>query len=407
MRILLINQFFWPELAATSVLLTDFVRFLSAQGYEVTVVCGATKYAGAEVTPRPDVEIITVPALKFGRSRTGRTFSYLSFLGAAFVKVILARRPDVIITMTTPPLTSLIGACLKKFSGIKHHVWEMDMYPDVAVDLGMVSPRSPFAFVVGQLADWGRRNADLVIALGECMKSRLVSRGVPEGKIRIAGNWADGEMFKPVEKPAYSEQLTIAYTGNLGMGHDVDTLFQALLDVRSDRRIRFLFVGGGERMKELQAFCEHNHLENVTFKPYVTRERLNEVMETVDIGLVTQNPDCVGSIVPSKFYSLAAVALPVLYIGAGHATPARLIDEFQCGWVVPVGRSKMLSSLLTRLADDRSQVRRSGEAALKTFRQLWDRPIAVQRLAEVLDLKIQSPGKVEKQTEAAAGLTTS
>ncbi len=92
-------------------------------------------------------------------------------------------------------------------------------------------------------------------------------------------------------------------------------------------------------MKELQSFCGKNCLQNVQFLSYVPRERFNEIMKTAGIGLVTQNPDCVGSIVPSKFYSGAAVGTPILYIGAAHAAPARLMDQFQCGSFVQAGQS--------------------------------------------------------------------
>lgn len=386
MRILLINQFFWPEMAPTSVLLTDFVHFLDTQGHDVTVICGASGYAGVEASARPNAKVIKVPTLKFGRSHAARLLSYASFLVIAFAKAFCIASPDVVVTMTTPPLTSLIGACLNKLFGVKHYIWEMDMYPDVAVDLGVVASTSLFARTIGYLADWGRSHSDRIIALGDCMKNRLIARGVPADKIRIAGNWADGDLFKPVTRTLECSQLTVLYTGNLGMGHDVDTLSQTMLALLSECRLRFVFVGGGERMTALQSFCEKNSLGNVQFRPYVTRERCNEIMKTADIGLVTQNPDCVGSIVPSKFYSIAAAGLPILYIGAAHATPARLIEQFQCGWFVPAGKPQVLESLLRRLADDRAQVLQLGEAALAAFRELWDRPVALQHLAEMLDL---------------------
>lgn len=386
MKILFIHQFFRPELAPTSVLLTDFARFLGAQGHEVTIICGAAGYAGVEASARPNAKVVNVPAFKFGRDRSARLLSYASFLVLALAKALCLPSQDVVITMTTPPLTSLIGACLKKFGGVKHYVWEMDMYPDIAVNLGVVSPTSLFTRTMGRLADLGRSHADRIIALGDCMRDRLLARGVPADRIRIAGNWADGALFKPEPRPIPHDQLTVVYAGNLGLGHDVETLFKAMLHLRSDACLQFLFVGGGERMKTLESSCEEAQLENVRFTSYVTRQSLNEIMKTADIGLVTQNPDCVGAIVPSKFYSIAAVGVPILYIGAAHATPARLIDQFQCGWFVPAGQSHVLESLLRRLAADRAQVLRVGNAALAAFRELWDRPVALQHLAEMLDL---------------------
>jgi glycosyltransferase involved in cell wall biosynthesis len=392
-KILFISQFFWPEVANTSVLVTDFARFLEGEGHKVTVICGAKGYAGEDASARPNVKVVNVPTIKFGHHRAVRMLSYASFLVFAFAAALRRNSlPDVVITMTTPPLISLIGAFLKKVSGVKHYVWEMDMYPDVAVDLGVVAAHSVFTRAIGYLADLGRSHSDRIIALGECMKDRLLARGVPLEKIRIAGNWADGDPYKGLNKQPDRDQLIIVYTGNLGMGHDVETVSRAMLGLRSDPRLRFVFLGGGERMKELQSFCGKNRLENVEFLSYVARERFNDIMKTADIGLVTQNPDCVGSIVPSKFYSIAAAGLPILYIGAAHATPARLIDQFQCGWFVPAGQPHALESLLGRLANDRAQVLRLGAAALAAFRELWDRPVALQHLAEMLDLAARSVG---------------
>jgi hypothetical protein len=74
MKILFINQFFWPDLAPTSVLLTDFARFLEACGCQVSVICGSTTYAGADASARPNVKSIGVPTLRFGHGGMARVF---------------------------------------------------------------------------------------------------------------------------------------------------------------------------------------------------------------------------------------------------------------------------------------------------------------------------------------------
>ncbi len=210
MRILFVNQFFWPDLVATSVLLTDFARFLTEQGHNVTVLCGRGAYAGADATTRPDVQILTVPCCQFGRLPGARIASYATFLAGAVLRLFFVTKPDVVITMTTPPLTSLLGALMRKLRGVKHYIWEMDMYPDVAIDLGVVRADSLFARCVGKWADWGRAHSDRVIALGEDMKRRLLARGVPADKIRIAGNWADGGLFSAAPKENEARPLTVA-----------------------------------------------------------------------------------------------------------------------------------------------------------------------------------------------------
>ena len=182
----------------------------------------------------------------------------------------------------------------------------------------------------------------------------------------------------------------------------METISQTILALRDNPGIRFLFVGGGERMKALQALCEAEKVTNTQFLSYVTRERLNQIVAEADLGLVTQNPSCVGSIVPSKFYSMAAAGLPIVYVGAPNATPATLINQYQCGWFVRAGNAGKLQSLLLKLANDRMAVRTAGGMALAAFHELWDRPVAVQHLAEMLDMSAREAGTAAAPRRADA-----
>ena len=53
LRVLFINQFYWPDAAATSQLLTDVTRALTAEGHEVEVLCGKTGYASVDIMDEP------------------------------------------------------------------------------------------------------------------------------------------------------------------------------------------------------------------------------------------------------------------------------------------------------------------------------------------------------------------
>src|ERR1035441_6704412 len=96
MRILLINQFFYPDSAATSQFLTDLARCLAAEGHSVRVICGSSSYAEPDSLNPPAVEIIRTPDLPFGRGLLARTFSYTSFLPGALYRGLLGPRPDLI-----------------------------------------------------------------------------------------------------------------------------------------------------------------------------------------------------------------------------------------------------------------------------------------------------------------------
>ncbi len=334
MKILFINQFFWPDSSATSQQLTDLATGLVERGHEVSVLCGEGGYAAASATAVPPVRVHRVKAMPFARGRIGRLLSYLSFYVSAFARGLTVPRADVVVSLTTPPLISLLGSSIKILRGSSHFIWEQDIYPDVAIDLHYIKPGGIADRVTGLLADFSRRHADGIIALGECMKQRLIRRGIPADKISIAENWADGSAISPLPRSGRPDELVFLYSGNLGLAHDLETFTGALKNLRGDARFRFIFVGGGGRRQELADFCEQNDIHAVEFRPYVSRDRLSEGLSIGDIGLVTQQDVCCGSVVPSKVYGILAAGRPILFIGPRSATPALTIARHGCGWQV-------------------------------------------------------------------------
>ncbi len=385
MQILLINQFFWPDLAATSQLLTDLVGHIADQGHDVTVICAKHSYAGADCTTQPPARILRVPDRPFARGKMARPLSYLSFLlMSAWVACRLPKQ-DIVITMTTPPLLGVVGLLVQKLRGVKHYIWEMDLYPDAAVGLEVLSARSPITRTIAFLADAVRRRASAIIVLGECMRARVIAHGIAPERVVIAENWADGTLLRPALRKS-SGDLTIIYPGNLGLAHDVGTLTDAMREMREDSAVRYVFVGGGARLDVMKRSCLSDGVTAATFLPYCSRDRLNDLLAEADIGLVTQTDASLGSVVPSKAYSLMAAGLPILFVGPAESTVAAMIRKFQCGWELRCGDSAGLVRLLRNLQRDRGRVVEAGARAREAFLEHYDKPVGVQRVCNVLGL---------------------
>jgi glycosyltransferase involved in cell wall biosynthesis len=392
MRILLVNQFFHPDSAATSQFLTDLARELVAQGEEVAVICGESEYGSADAGPPPAVTILRVKALPFGRSVLTRVRSYATFLSSALIRALRIQAPDVVLTLTTPPLLGIVGTLVKRFRSSRHFLWEMDIYPDIAEDLGALRSKSILAKLAGRIADYSRHRADGIIALGDDMKTRLIHRGIAEAKIHVAHNWADGREIEPLAfRPL--PPLTIHYSGNFGLAHDTRTIRDAMRALRSDSRFRFIIAGGGSQRKDFEAFCDANSPNQTEFRPYCDRTELGKSLAEGHIGLVTQKPETIGSVVPSKIYGIMAAGRPILYIGSREATPARIIEHFHCGWQIDVGNSEAVVALLHRLLEQPNEIMAAGERAREALTKNFDRPLGVARIISILGFedKVHSP----------------
>ncbi len=402
MRMLFINQFFWPDSSATSQQLTDLVSALGTRGVQVSVLCGDSGgYAEAGGTTAPAAIAYRVRARRFSRGRLGRLLSYLSFYASAFTKGLLLPKADVVVSMTTPPLISLLGAAIKLLRGSRHFIWEQDLYPEIAVDLNYIKPGGLTHRITGMLADAVRRHADGIIVLGPCMRDRLIARGVRAEKISIAEHWASSEAITPLPRPGNSSELVLLYSGNLGLAHDLETIEGAMLSLRDDARFRFLFSGTGGRRAELSAFCERNGIANVEMRPFVARDRLSEGLAAGDVGLVTQTEASCGAVVPSKVYGILAAGRPLLFIGPEQATPALLIARHGCGWHVRCGDSEGVTQLLLWLAAHPEQVKEAGVRARRALLAFYDLPQSVNHLADILGAGSSpppSPARLHLQT---------
>ena len=384
MHILAINQFFWPDTAATGQLLADVAQLLDPEVHVMTVLCGASDYGAVDTASPPRVKIVRLGGVAFSRGKIGRVTSYASFFAAAALRGILGPKPALVLTLTTPPLICLLGTLVKRMRGSRHYIWEMDLYPDIAVDLNVLRATSLLTRLIGIVADFSRKRADGIIALGDDMKARLVARGIPEHKILVAENWADGCEIVPA--PFRDGPLVVHYSGTFGLAHEEQTITEAMRQLRDDGRFRFVFAGGGARRERLEEFCRAKRMARVEFRPYARRSDLSRSLAEGHVGLVTQIPETVGAVVPSKVYGIMAAGRPVLYIGPRQATPARIIQQYGCGWRVEPGDAAGFVQLLRHLEQNRHLLRDAGLRARNVFEKQYDKPIGVARVLSILGL---------------------
>jgi len=401
-RIVVISQFFGPDQSAVGQFLADFANGASEVGHDVRVVCGADDYASEEVAARGStqrensesnaeqpsgrgsIHVARVRTATFSQSKLKKLLSYATFYAGAVWRALRISKPDVVLTLTAPPGLAWIGWLVQQIRGCRHVAWEMDLYPDIAIALNM-----PVARWTSMMLDFPRRRADAVIAPGDCMKIRLLQHRIPEDRIVVAENWADGRMIFSLPFPV-PRPLRILYSGNLGLAHDVATIRAVMVHLANHPDFRFVFAGGGLARRELIEFCQKRGIENVSFPSYVRLQDLGASLAECHVGLVTQKPSTLGAVVPSKIYGLMAAGRPVLYIGPAEATPALLIRRFDCGWHFDCGDEAGVSAFLLRLVENPEELRRKGRNGREAFLAGYDKPAGVARVMRALGLEAQS-----------------
>ncbi len=387
LKVLILNQSFWPDVVATAQHAHDLARFLVRQGAEVTVVASRSRYGqlGGSLPDREVVDGIDVHRVSSNRFRKSsfalRAVDYALFNVACLVKALMLPRHDVVICLTTPPFIGLVGAIVKRFKGGSLVHWTMDLYPDLPMAAGVIRRESRIYRLCDRIDGWALRQADAVVALGRCMKQRILGKGIDIDRVRIISPWSDpgevGFSLPPriaahgrpaTEEPSpapgapdyrrdwgIGDRFVIQYSGNLGMGHDVFTMCQAMLAMKQDDRIRWVIVGDGVRRQELRDFVDRHGIGNVIMKPYEPRDRLGPLLGLGDVHIVSMSPTFEGVILPSKFYGVLASGRPAIFIGPPRCEVAAVIDEERCGVHVANGNHAGLIDAITYLREDQAE----------------------------------------------------
>lgn len=369
-RIFFVNRFFFPDLTATSQILSDLAFALAERGLPVTVIASRLRNdVPRALLPRREsirgVEVVRVRTSGFGGEARlrWRALDYLTFYGPATLALLTrVRRGDLIVAKTDPPLVSVFASAVARMRGARLVNWLQDVFPEIAEKTQMG------VFLGGRVARWLRKLRDaslhrarVNVVLGDAMRRVIAARGVPQGRIRVIANWVDDRKITPLPREQGALRKTwglegkfvVGYSGNMGQVHEFDTIISAAARLARREDIVFLFIGRGKQRWVLEGEVEEKGLRNVRFMPYQDQDALRESLGALDVHLVTQKPAVEGLVFPSKLYAALAAARPVVFIGPTDGDLARVLHEGGCGLAFAPGDAEGVAGAIEQLATDR------------------------------------------------------
>ncbi len=400
MRVLVLHQHYWPEIAAIAQLLGDVCEDLAAAGHEVHVVAGQPSYRG---TGR-DVELAAYevhrgvhvhrvashrPAV---RSIPQRLAAYGSYFATSLGRAVSMARPDVALVVSTPPLLlGVSGVLLHALRGVPFVYCVQDLYPDIAVHLGVLRP-GPLTSAIDLSARSLYRAARRVITISESMAIGLVRKGVPPDRIDVIHNWADTSSLRVMPRDngfaranGLAEPFVVQYSGNVGRSQGLEHLPEAARQV-SDLPVKFAVVGDGDARASLESAVRDAGLRNVAFFPPVPREDLSALLASCDVGLVTMRRDVGADLLPSKLYGIMASSRPVLAAVAAESEVARVVTEHRCGVVVDPESAKALAAGVRDVWARQAELPDLGSAGRVACEQHFSRGVAASLYERSLSL---------------------
>lgn len=329
---------------------TDLMNELQRRGHKVCIASPTERRFGKPTHAFKDngVEILKVRTLNIQKTNVIEKGIGTLLLEGQFSRAIRRQWPDVkfdLVLYSTPPITfNKVIQSEKKRHGAKTYLMLKDIFPQNAVDLGMMKQG-------GLLHRLFRRKERRLYALSDkigCMSPancRFVTDNNPEvdkAKVELCPN-----ALKPVEiepltetrRSALLAQYSIPadktlyiYGGNLGKPQGLDFLLRVIEanEARPDSHI--VIVGDGTEYPRMKRwFDEHSH-RNATLINRLPKDEYDDLVRACQVGLIFLDPRFKIPNFPSRLLSYLENSMPVLVATDPNCDMGQIAEENDFGF---------------------------------------------------------------------------
>jgi len=388
MRILIISIYYKPEPIPKP---HELAEGLAARGHHVTVLTGFPNYPSGRFYPgfvvRPwslsvtnGVRVIRVPLYPdHSASAPLRTAHYLTFfLSTIFLGPFLSGPADLVYVWGDPPTSGLAGWIISRLKRARFVYGVHDLWPDLVVASGMVR-NSMIARMIDALERFVSKRADLVIAISQGFRGKIVGKGVRSDRVHVIPHWADGDLYKPMSRNAalrehlgWTGRFILLYAGNVGRLQGLENLVAAAAQLEGSMgTLRIVIVGDGVERQQLKQLVSKLHCGNVQFIDPKPPQAIVEYSGAADVLYVGLKSSSLAPLsVPSKLQTYLACGRPVLCNVPGETFD--LVDHSKvgvnCGSDTPEGIAQGVRELMAVSEEERAAMgRRARELFLRDF----------------------------------------
>jgi glycosyltransferase involved in cell wall biosynthesis len=397
LRVVIVSQYFPPEVGATQTRMQAFAEYLAARGHGVTVICELpnhphgvfpSEYRGQILQDDRSnpyrilrVWVKTNPE----KTRSTRLAFYLSYMGLATAVSPLAGRADVVLATTPPLFAGAAGLAIARLKRAPFVLDVRDLWPAAAVSLDELS-QGPALKGAELLERSVYRSASVVIGVTRpfcdhidrvrAKNPRTVF--IPNGTLDLFFSNGTSEARKQLGIP--KDRFVVTFAGTHGIAQALPTVLDAAERLNGD--IQFAFIGEGPAKASLERSAAKRGLRNVTFHPQLPLEQLPPILAASDALLVPLAADpTFASFVPSKIFDYLATGRPVIVAAEGES--ARLLERSGGGLVVEPENPDSLAAATRWLAQHPREAQVMGASGRK-FARKWLRLVQAERLERVL-----------------------
>lgn len=394
-RILIVCQYFYPEKISSGILPYEIAVELSKEGYEVNALVGYPKeyYDGKKVPKKELIDNINVKRINYPQfnrqNKVGRILNYFSFCFMILLHFLDFRSYDYCLSYTNPPLLPCIIAFFSKIFHFKYILEIYDLYPDAAIKAKVLKEDSIVSKLIDMANKYSYRNAWKIITLGnECKQYLIKHKNVNKDKVEVIPNWYKKTQTQFNMQPKECDNhINILYGGNMGVMQDMDTILDLILQLKNETKIKFILAGHGNKKEFIQKEIDKNNIKNCIIYDFLPKEEYDQLMDQVDLAIVSLEDFAVGLGSPSKAYSYLSKGIPLIGILNEKMDLYKDIVTYQCGLVKNPSNKEQLYKDILNIVSNEDRLADMRKNAMKLFDDKYNLDIVKKQYFKIFELQ--------------------
>lgn len=343
----------------------DLIRHIAQNGHSITVAYPIEKRENDKTNMSKHGTITLLP-VRIGnitkcrnKIEKGLSTILLQHHYIRAINIYCSAETFDLILYATPPITfSSVVKKVKKKHGAKSYLMLKDIFPQNALDIGLLPSWGPWKLLVSWFKHQERELYKISDFIG-CMSPRNVTylleknADIPSEKVEVCPN-----SIEPIDKETVSREkrnslqpLTFLYGGNLGKPQGIPFLLDCLTSNMNKHDRRFIICGTGTEASLLESFIKKHQPNNITFIPGLPVAEYEELVTQCDIGMIFLDHRFTIPNFPSRILSYMEKSIPVLACTDPNTDMGKIITENRFGWWVESNNVDSFNNLVETLCN--------------------------------------------------------
>ncbi len=323
MKIAIITDSFPPLRNSGAIQIRDLSLEFARQGHEIVVVTPSSEISSLYLLESMDkVQVLRLKAprirnVSYLRRAIGEFFMPFMMIRGFKRSSLVDKKFDGVITYAPSIFLGPIATMLRRRSKCKNYLIIRDIFPQWAVDVGLLSKRGLPYFLFKSVERYLYSTSNVIgvqtPANLEYFNKNIVNNSI---HVEVLQNWLANNQVRTCSIVIGDTKLKgrkiFVYAGNMGDAQGLTVFIDLADSLHIQKNVGFLFVGRGNAVESLKQDVEVRALDNVLFYDEIDCEEIPALYQQCDVGIISLDKRHKTHNIPGKFLSYMQSGLPVL-----------------------------------------------------------------------------------------------